>query len=173
MTPRRAAACAAPLLLALALTACGTSNTGADGPNSHDTRGNSAHRPLPVGLEGSVEIETAAFLGREGSALRRSLRRFIGAEMTTEVERGSAVCRAGSETASIADPAKYPFACIVRASADGQGLEVGITLGFVGTELDGKCWRATNERVAVTTTAPALLSRREARRLVNQITGCA
>jgi hypothetical protein len=55
--------------------------------------------------------------------------------VTTEVEAGSAVCRAGSETRSIADPRKYPFACI----ADGDGLEVEIVLGFVGTELDGRC----------------------------------
>ena len=57
--------------------------------------------------------------------------------------------------------------------ADGQGLQVGITLGFVGTEVDGRCWGAANDRVSVTTTAPALLGRREAMLPVNRIAGCA
>jgi hypothetical protein len=120
-----------------------------------------------------VEAQAARFLGREGTAVRGSLHRFLGSKLTTRVERGATVCRPGSETPSIADPSRYPFACIVRAGADGLGLELGITLGFVGTELDGDCWRAANERVAVTATRPALLSRREARRPVNQIAGCA
>ncbi len=172
MSVRTALACAAMPLLVLVLSACGTA---AEGPESHDIGDISAHRPA-VGmgdLEDSVEGETGSFLEREGSALRVSLHRFLGPKLTTKVERGSAVCRPGSETASISDPRKLPFACIVSAEADGQGLQVGITLGFVGTELDGRCWRAANERVSVTTTAPALLSRREAMRRVNQIAGCA
>ncbi|HEU4392275.1 MAG TPA: hypothetical protein VFR04_01430, partial [Solirubrobacterales bacterium] len=132
-----------------------------------------AHRPLPAGLRASVEGQAEGFLEREGTALRESLHRFLGPRLTTAVERGSAICRPGSETPSIDDPSKYPFACVVRASADGEGLEVEISLGFVGTELDGDCWRAANERVAVTTTMPALLTREEAERQVNQIDGCA
>lgn len=62
---------------------------------------------------------------------------------------------------------------MVRGSAASQGLEVEVTLGFVGTELEGECWRAANERVAATTTTPALLSRAEAMRPLNQIAGCA
>jgi hypothetical protein len=127
---------------------------------------------LPAGLAGSVEAQTAVFMEREGTALRGSLHRFLGPKLTTKVESGSAVCRPGSETPAIDDPSKYPFACIVGASADGQGVEVEITLGFVGTELDGRCWRAANERVAVSATAPALLTRREAERPVNQIAAC-
>jgi hypothetical protein len=123
-------------------------------------------------LEASVEKKSGRFLARDESALRVSLHRFLGPKLTTRVERGSTVCRPGGETASIEDPEKYPFACIVRAEADGQGLQVGITLGFVGTELHGRCWHAANERVSVTTTAPVLLSRREALRPVNQIAGC-
>jgi len=171
----RTALALAALPLALALSACGSTNTGADGLESGATDNISAHR-LAVGmgeLEKSVEAQTAPFLEREGSALRVSLHRFLGPKLTTKVERGSAVCRPGSETASITDAEKYPFACIVSADADGQGLQVGITLGFVGTEVDGRCWRAANDRVSVTTTAPALLGRREAMQPVNQIAGCA
>ncbi len=177
---RRVGALATTLLASLALSACG--NTPADGPKSPPADDVSAdrlserdvtlHQDLPAGLPESVEARAAAFLERHGTALRRSLRDYLGPELTTAVEAGATVCRAGSETPSIDDPRRYPFACIVRGSADGQGLEVGITLGFVGTELDGRCWRAANERVAVTTTVPALLTRDEARRPVNQIAGC-
>lgn len=149
------------LLLLAALVGCGGDE--GDAPEADAT---------PRQLAPSLESETAAFLAREGTALRRDLRRFLGSEPTTEVERGSAVCRSASETPSIADPRRYPFACIVRASADGAGLGVEIVLGFVGTELEGRCWRATNERVAVTTSLPELLSPSEARRPVNQIAGC-
>ncbi len=177
---RRAAVLSVALLSSLPLSACGS--TAADRPDGPPADDASAHRPaeldlpaprdLPAGLPESVEGQAEAFLERQGTALRRSLREFLGPRLTTAVEAGATICRAGSETPSIDDPDRYPFACIVRAGADGQGLEVGITLGFVGTELDGRCWRAANERVAVTTGVPALLTRREAQRPVNQITGC-
>ena len=164
---QRLTAALAALLVAVAIAGCGGgdgTSTAASGPVAELTR-----RQLGV----AVEKRTAAFLEREGTALRISLHRFLGPRLTTKVESGSAICRPGSETPSITDPKKYPFACVVRGSAKGQGLEVGITLGFVGTELSGGCWRAVNERVSVTTTAPALLSAREARRPVNQIADCA
>lgn len=152
--------CAAGLLLlATALAGCGT-----------DAQPQADATPRQLGP--SLEAQAAAFLEREGTALRRNLNRFLGSEPTAEVEPGSAVCRPGADVPSIADPRKYPFACVVRASADGEGLEVEIVLGFVGTELQGRCWRAANERVAVTTSLPELLSRREAQRPVNQIAGC-
>jgi hypothetical protein len=124
-------------------------------------------------LAGSVESQAAVFLARDGTALRKSLRRFLGSEVTARVARGSAECRSGQNTASIDDPNRYPFACIVEGSADGRGLTVNITLGFVGLEIDGRCWRAANERVSVTTNAPAVLTRREALKPVNQIGACA
>jgi hypothetical protein len=154
-----AATAAAGLLALLALADCGT-----DGSPEADA--------TPRQVARSLEARAPAFLEREGTALRRNLHRFLGPRLTTEVERGSAVCRPGSETPSIADPRRYPFACIVGATADGEGLEVEIVLGFVGTELEGSCWRAANERVAATTSLPELLSRREARRPVNQLAGC-
>ena len=70
-------------------------------------------------------------------------------------------------------PRRYPFACIVEGSADGRGLNVNITLGFVGLKLDGRCWRAANERVSVTSTAPALLSAARGHAAGNRIAGCA
>jgi hypothetical protein len=127
----------------------------------------------PRELAGSVEAQAAVFLARDGTALRKSLRQFLGREVTTRVARGSVECRSGQNTASIDDPHRYPFACIVEGSADGRGLTVNITLGFVGLEIDGRCWRAANERVSVTTSAPAVLTRREALKPVNQIHACA
>jgi hypothetical protein len=126
----------------------------------------------PRQLAPSLEAEAVDFLERHGTALRRNLHRYLGPGLTTKVERGSATCRAASKTPSIDDPQKYPFACIVRAGAAAGGLEVEIVLGFVGTEFDGRCWQAANERVAVTTSLPELLTRREARRPVNQLAAC-
>jgi hypothetical protein len=123
-------------------------------------------------LAGSVEGKSAAFLDREGTALHRSLERFLGGRITTKVARGSAECRSGKRTASISNSKKYPFACIVEGSADGNGLTVNIALGFVGMKLEGRCWRAANERISVTSGAPALLTRREAMRPLNQIAAC-
>jgi hypothetical protein len=124
-------------------------------------------------LARSVEAQAAVFLARDGTALRKSLHQFLGGEVTTRVAKGSAECRSGQNTASIDDPGRYPFACIVEGSADGEGLAVNITLGFVGLEIDGRCWKAANERVSVTTSAPAVLTRQEALKPVNQIHACA
>ena len=120
----------------------------------------------------SLEERSTAFLNREGTALRRGLDRFLGGRITTEVSGDSAECRAGKDTASISNPKKYPFACVVEGSAEGNGLEVNITLGFVGLKLEGRCWQAANERISVTTGAPALLTREEAARPVNQVRAC-
>lgn len=175
MTLFRSIAVAAGLLAVLLAVGCGGADGGveafqAPGVDAPQAQGSAVAMPE---LEASLEEHAASFLERGGSALRVSLHRFLGPRLTTELEAGSAVCRPGGATASITDPDKYPFACIVSADADGQGLQVGITLGFVGTELDGRCWRAANDRVSVTTTAPALLGRREAMLPVNQIAGCA
>jgi len=123
-------------------------------------------------LQASVEGQTTAFLTRDGTVLAKSLDRFLGGEMSAKVVKGSAQCRVGRDTPSITDPDRYPFACIVSGNASGRGLTVGVTLGFVGLSVDGRCWRAANERVAVTTSAPALISRQAALRPVNQIEGC-
>ncbi len=101
------------------------------------------------------------------------LRPYLGAAPAMRVERGTAVCRPASETPSIADPERHPFACIVRATAANEGLEIEVVLGFVGTKLDGECWRAANERIAATTSVPVLLTAQEARRSANQIAACA
>jgi hypothetical protein len=169
----RTAAALAALLAALAVAGCGDNESTVTDPTTATTASSGLGELNLRQLSASLEDQAADFLEREGSALRVSLHRFLGPKLTTKLERGSAVCRPGSETASISDPSKYPFACIVSADADGQGLQVGITLGFVGTEVDGRCWRAANDRVSVTTTAPALLARREAMLPVNQIAGCA
>jgi hypothetical protein len=124
-------------------------------------------------LASSLEGRSAPFLRREGTTLHRNLVRFLGGQIEAKVSRGTAECRPGRETASISNPKKYPFACIVEGSATGSGLTVNITLGFVGLKLDGSCWRAANERVSVTTGAPALIGADEARRPVNQIAACA
>jgi hypothetical protein len=175
VTRSRILATAAILLAALALAGCGGGgDTGGYGPEGRTQSDSPVERPLPAELEASVEAEAAAFLEREGTAVEGSLRPFLGAKMATWVEAGATICRAGSETPSIADPDRYPFACIVRARAESDGLALGIVLGFVGTELDDEdCWRAANERIAVTSARPELLSRREAQRPVNQIAACA
>lgn len=126
----------------------------------------------PAELAQAVERQATEFLNRKGTALHRSLQEFLGGKITAKVAQGSTECRPGNDTASIDNPNEFPFACIVGGSADGKGLEVNITLGFVGLELDGRCWKAANERVSVTTGAPALLTREEAMRPVNQISGC-
>lgn len=173
ITRRHLVASAAVALAALTLPACGVSHNPADGPNHADMAGETDHRQqLPEGLAESVEGEAAAFMARAGTALRTELRPYLGSSPTTEVERGSAVCRPAGETPSIADPERYPFACIVRAASASEGLEVEIVLGFVGTQLDGECWRAANERIAATTSVPVLLTRGEAERPVNQIAAC-
>ena len=98
-------------------------------------------------LTRSVEAQSADFLERDGTALHRSLEQFLPGRITIEVAKGSTECRSGNQTASISNPNKYPFACIVEGSAEGEGLTVNITLGFVGLKLAGRCWRAANERV--------------------------
>jgi hypothetical protein len=162
MREHRFAACGAlALVFSLLLSAgCGGGDDGNDEPLTMRQ------------LAGSVERQSVAFLDREGTTLHRSLERFLGGRITTEVARGSTECRSGKRTASISNSKKYPFACIVEGSADGNGLTVNIVLGFVGLELDGRCWRAANERVSVTSSAPALLTRREAMRPLNQIAAC-
>jgi hypothetical protein len=123
-------------------------------------------------LTASLEAESAEFLERPDSALGVSLREFLGPKIATEVEQGSAICRRGRDTASIDDPKRYPFACVVRGSADVEGLLVEISLGFVGTGVEGRCWHAVNERVLVTTTRPHTLSKREAMRPPNRLSAC-
>jgi hypothetical protein len=123
-------------------------------------------------LAHSMEGQSAAFLDRDGTALHRSLDRFLGGRIATEAAKGSTECRPGKQTASISNPKKYPFACIVEGTATGNGLTVNITLGFVGLDLDIECWRAANERISVTTGAPALVSQEEADRPVNQVRAC-
>lgn len=172
MTPARAIAAAAALLALLLVAGCGGGGVEAFQTSTAPAPRVERSTVAMHELEASLEAQTGDFLRREGSALRVSLHRFLGPRLATRLEVGSAVCRPGSETASIADPGKYPFACIVSADADGQGLQVGITLGFVGTELEGRCWRAANDRVSVTTTAPALLGRRQAMLPANRIAGC-
>jgi hypothetical protein len=169
MRPGAAAACLAVVLaLTIALAGCG--GGGGDGAESTAT---ADAAPSMRELAGSVEGQAEGFLQRDGSALHRSLVRFLGPRLTAGVSRGATECRPGADTPSITDPEKFPFACVVEGSADGQGLTVNITLGFVGLSLDGRCWQAANERVTVTATAPALLPRREAMRPVNRIAGCA
>lgn len=168
MRPGTLPACVAvALALAMALAGCGGGGDGAGSTAAEDAA------PSMRELAGSVEGQAEGFLRRDGSALHRSLVRFLGPRLTAGVSRGATECRPGADTASIADPRKFPFACIVEGSADGQGLTVNITLGFVGLNLDGRCWQAASERVTVTATAPALLPRREAMRPVNRIAGCA
>ncbi len=154
---------AAAILLPSLLVGCGGGEDEASAVAQRDV--------APAQIGPSVAVQSADFLERPGTELEGILRRFLGPTFTTTVDPGSAVCRSGGQTASIDDPKRYPFACVVEASADGQGLEVEIVLGFVGTELEGSCWRAANERVLVTTTRPTLLGR-EALRPVNQIAGC-
>lgn len=158
------------VIVSLALLGCGGSD-GTEASTVATTGGLGSLTPKALAI--SVEEQTAGFLDREGTALHRSLERFVGGKITTEVAQGSAECRPGNETASISNPGEYPFACIVEGSADGAGLQVNITLGFVGIEVNGRCWRAANERISATTGAPALLSRKEAMQPVNQISGCA
>jgi hypothetical protein len=165
-----AAACLAiSLSLAAPLTACG----GGDGGERGRASAGGDAAPSMSELAGSVERQAEGFLQRDGSALHRSLVRFLGPRLTADVSRGAAECRPGADTPSITDPRRFPFACVVEGSADGQGLNVNITLGFVGLSIDGRCWQAANERVTVTATAPALLPRSEAMRPVNRIAGCA
>jgi hypothetical protein len=161
------AACLAVVLaLTIAIAGCG----------SGDRAGSAAAEGAALSmseLAPSIERQAESFLQRKGSALHRSLVRFLGPRLTADVSRGATECRPGADTPSIVDPRRFPFACVVEGSADGQGLSVNITLGFVGLSLDGRCWQAANERVTVTATAPALLPRREAMRPVNRIAGCA
>lgn len=163
MSRRRSAAALGLAVLALAtLAGCG------EGGEVATTAANLT----PPQIEASVETEAAKFLERKGSTLNRSLDRFLDGEIATKLTKGSADCRAGADTASIGNPSQYPFACVVEGSAEGKGLAIGITLGFVGLKLDDRCWRAANERVAVTTGTPAQLTRAEAMRPVNQIAAC-
>jgi hypothetical protein len=123
-------------------------------------------------IANSLEQRVAGFLARDDTTLANSLSRFIGSKFSTKVVKGSSECKTGQETASIANPGKYPFACVVSAIADGRGLTVEVTLGFVGTGVNGRCWKAVNERIAATTTAPVLLTRRQALAPENLISGC-
>jgi hypothetical protein len=168
MRSRALAACLA-IALAIPLVGCGG---GGGGEETGSTTAAEAAVSMSE-LAGSVEGQAEGFLQRDGSALHRSLVRFLGPRLTAGVSKGATECRPGRDTPSITDPEKFPFACVVEGSADGQGLTVNITLGFVGLSLDGRCWQAANERVTVTATAPALLPRSEAMRPVNRIAGCA
>lgn len=167
--PAAAACLAIALSLAVPLTGCGGGDGGEKGESS---AGEDAALSMSE-LADSVEGQAESFLQRDGSALHRSLVRFLGPRLTADVSRGATECRPGADTPSITDPQRFPFACVVEGSADGQGLSVNVTLGFVGLSLDGRCWQAANERVTVTATAPALLPRSEAMRPFNRIAGCA
>lgn len=173
-SPARAAAWRRPGICALALAAALALliGCGGDGEQTTATTSRLGDLALPE-LTASVEAQAEGFLEREDSALGASLREFLGPEIVTEVKPGSAICRRGRDTASIDDPRAYPFACVVEGSADGRGLLVEITLGFVGTDVEGSCWHAINERVLVTTTRPNVLSEAEAKRPENRIAGCA
>jgi hypothetical protein len=166
---RRLGALAATACLVLALPALSGCGGGEETTVSTTGLGDLT---LPE-LTASLEAEAAEFLERPDSALGVSLHEFLGPRIVTEVERGSAICRRGRDTPSIDDPQRYPFACVVRGSADGQGLLVEITLGFVGTGVEGRCWHAVNERVLVTTTRPATLSKPEALKPPNRLEACA
>jgi len=165
---RRPGGCALALAAALALLA------GCGGEGEETTASTTGLGDLTLAeLSASVEAQAEGFLEREDSALGRSLREFLGPEIVTEVKLGSAICRRGRDTASIDDPRAYPFACVLEGNADGRGLLVEISLGFVGTGVEGSCWHAINERVLVTTTRPNVLSKAEAKLPQNRIAGCA
>lgn len=161
-------------LAALCLAAAALALAGCGGDGEETTVSTTGLGDLTLTeLSASVEFEAAEFLERPDSALGVSLREFLGPRIETEVEPDSVICRRGRDTPSIADPRRYPFACVVRGSADGEGLLVEITLGFVGLGVEGRCWEAVNERVLVTTTRPHTLTKREATRPPNRLSGCA
>lgn len=109
---------------------------------------------------------------RSGSILRRSLNASLGPNAEIAIEAGSTRCRSGSATPSVTNPRRFPFACIVSGRATAAGVQTGFTLGFVVFNLHGRCWKATNERIAAAASGPVVLTRREALEPANVIAGC-
>ena len=157
------------LCLVVLLVGCGGGDEATTTAAATSTLGDLTLRQL----QASVEEQTAGFLARDGTVLAKNLNRFLGGKMSAKVVKGSAQCRVGKDTPSITDPDRYPFACIVSGNVSGKGLTVGVTLGLVGLSVEDGCWRAANERISVTTSVPALVSRQAALDPINQLEGCA
>lgn len=125
-----------------------------------------------VALAPSLGSSARQLESRSGSTLRRSLNDSLGPNAKIAIDAGSTRCRSGSATPSVTNPGRFPFACIVSGRASASGVETGFTLGFVVFKLDGRCWKATNERIAAAASGPVSLSRQEALQPANVIAGC-
>jgi hypothetical protein len=109
---------------------------------------------------------------RSGSILRRSLDASLGPNAEIAIEAGSTRCRSGSCN-PIRDESP-PLSLRLHRLRQGHGCRVqtGFTLGFVVFNLHGRCWKATNERIAAAASGPVVLTRREALEPANVIAGC-
>src|SRR4029079_18018605 len=85
----------------------------------------------------------------------------LGPNAEIAIEAGSTRCRSGSATPSVTNPRRFPFPGSVSGRATAAGVQTGFTLGFVVFNLHGRCWKATNERIAAAASGPVVLTRRE------------
>jgi hypothetical protein len=165
------------VLLALALSACGGSgsDTTAAGTGSGGSTGSggASSKLTATALTPSLGAAARVLETRNGSVLRRSLDESLGKDATISIAPGTAVCRTGAQTASVTNPKRYPFACIISGRArGGGGVTTGFVLGFVVFHVNGLCWRASNERIAAAASGPVLLPRQQALEPANVISGC-
>jgi hypothetical protein len=160
------------VLLALALSACGGGGSDSTGSTSGGG-GSSAGALTTASLTPSLGAAARAFETRGDSVLRRSLNESLGPGATIRIAPGTTVCRTGAQTASVTNPGRDPFACIVSGRARAPGTATEFVLGFVVFHVNGLCWRASNERIAAAASGPVLLPRRQALEPANVISGCA
>lgn len=157
--------CAAILLVALA--GCG------GGSDTGSTATTAAPAAIDAqSLTASLEKAAPALAGRPGSVLTSAVERSLGKGAAIAIKPGSAECRPVTETSSASEAGKYPFACIVGGTAAAGGVSSVFTLGLVVFDVDGLCWKAANERIAVAAGRPILIPRSRALEPANVISGC-
>ena len=159
------------VLLLVLLAGCG----GGGGEPASESEGATTAPPAevsPEALAESLEGAAAGFVVRPGTTLANSLDQ-LGRGTSATVDAGSAECRRGGQTPAIGSNRRFPFACIVGISAEPPGgPSVSLTLGFIVLGVEGRCWKAANERIAAEAGRPVLIPKQAALDPENRLEGC-
>ncbi len=164
-----------PATLACALAIAATTLFGCGSSEDEGDGGTTASPAVALdapSLTASVGEVVPSFAGRPGSVLTSAVERSLGKGAAIAIKPASTQCRAVAETSSAEEAGRYPFACIVDGTAAAGGVSTEFTLGLVVFSVDGGCWKAANERIAVAAGRPLLIPRSRALEPANVISGC-